>query len=435
MKITRGIFSLIVLLGAAGCPGNDATAGRVPVRFSFWGNFKDFDMWRQMIADFEARNPDVDIRAEYITGDYHQKLPLQFISGTAADLVLMDDEQYPAYAVRGYLEDLEPYIERDRAELRIDGFFPTAMESFNYRGLQAGLPWDGTTMLIYYNKELFRKEGIPFPEPDWTWQDFREIARRLTRDLDGDGRPDQFGTNLPFDWIPVEPLVWSFGADILNEDRTAFALNSPEGLEAIQFQYDMKYKDHSIAWTGEIEGYLDEVALLTGRVGMVLAGAYIMITLESVKDAMEWDMVIPPAGPRGHRFTRVTWDGISINRHTTPEKKEAAWRFIKYLLSEDGQRLIGESGRAIPVHEGDAWKYWPRPHTEAREEIAIEAIRYGRLTPITPKYLELRAGMVEDWRSLMFGTATPIEALARMEPKVNAILRDGVRKWGRPERR
>ncbi|MCX5757124.1 MAG: sugar ABC transporter substrate-binding protein, partial [Candidatus Hydrogenedentes bacterium] len=307
------------------------------VRFSFWGNFMDLEFFRQVAAKFEAVNPDVKLKLEYITGDYGRKLPLLLVSNTAADIILMDDENYPAYAARGYLEDLAPYIARDSEALRINEFLPTSKESFNFRGFQGGLPWDGLSVIIFYNKDMFDREGEPYPADDWTWDDFRAISKRLTKDLDGDGRPDQFGTNFGYGFLGFEPILWSFGGDVLTADKTRGAFNTPGGRESIQFVYDMKYKDHSIAWTGEMEGLGSEVQLLTGRVGMTLAGTYMMITLDSVKGGMRWDVAHIPRGPHGDRYTRVSWDGISINARTP--YKEQAWRFIRFLLSEPCQAL------------------------------------------------------------------------------------------------
>lgn len=431
MKRYMSFFLVTVMLLSAGCPRAVPDAGKLPVRFSFWGNFKDFALWQDLITLFEEQHPTIRIKMEYIAARYEDKLPLQLMSGTAADVILMDDEIFPAYAVRGYLEDLRPYMERDAQELDLDRFLPTALESFNYRGFQGGMPWDGNVILIFYNKDMFDQAGIPYPEDGWTWNDFREISKRLTRDVDGDGRTDQFGNNLSFAFLPTLPLIWSFGADVLNADRTAFALDSPEGREALQFQYDMKYIDHSIAWTGELEGFMDEVMLLTGRVGMVMAGSYMMLTLGTVKDGMRWGLAHLPRGPRGDRYTRMTWDGISINRDTSTAKKEASWTFIKFLLSEESQAMIARSGRAMPVRREYVLKYYCRDDTPVREEVALEATEYGRLTPITPKYLELRQIITRGMDILNYNTGTVDDALALMKPEINAALRREIDRWGR----
>lgn len=437
-------FSVVALLCLA--PPRPAEAGEIQVRFCYWANYKDSDMFRRLCEGFEQANPGIKIRREWYVGDYGRKLQLVLITNRAADIILMDDEVYPAYSVRGYLEDLTPYILRESDDLERDlaadlrfittpeeerdpdyeqHFFPTSMESFRYRGIQGGLPWDGNVVVMYYNKDLFDREGIPYPSRDWTWQEHREIAKKLSKDLDGDGRNDQFGSSGDFSFLGIEPLLWSFGGDVLNADRTRCTLNSPRAQEAAQFLYDMKYKDLSIAWAAQVGGMGLEVQILTGRVAMAPGGSYAIPMFGRAEGGMRWDIAHMPIGPYGDRYTRVTWDGISINAHTTTEKKEIAWKFIKYLLSDEWQTRIGELQRGLPIRREIAMKTYANPQTPVREEIAIEALEYGRLTPITARYQDLRDTMTADFNALNSAEATgakPLEVLARLEPKVNRVL-------------
>jgi multiple sugar transport system substrate-binding protein len=426
--------ALGILLLAAGCPGED-DGSRLTLRFSFGGSFRDLELWTEVVRRFEAANPDIRVKAEYISGtvtnDFNQKLSLTLISNTAADVFWLDDEQAPSYNIRGYLEDLNPYIARDRAELRLDEFLPTTLEAYNYRGKQGGMPWCATSILLFYNKELFDREGIAYPNEDWTWDDFRLAARRLTKDNDGDGRLDQFGCNITFGFIQVEPVLWSYGGDVLNENRSAFALDTPEALAALNFIYDMRQKDHSVAWAGEVGDIAEEAQFLTGRVAMVLGGSYLTFILGSVKGGMDWGVAFVPKGPTGERFTRVTCEGLSINANIPPERKEAGWRFIKFVLSEDIQALIGRMGRNMPVRRSDVLRYYVNPDTPYEEEKALEAMEHGRLTPITPRYVELRTAMNREFDKLKIGRTTVEAAVQAMKPEVDDILRREIEKWGR----
>ncbi|MBI5095326.1 MAG: sugar ABC transporter substrate-binding protein [Candidatus Hydrogenedentes bacterium] len=430
LMLAAGVVLLALL---AGCAAKD-TSNKTVVRFCFWGNFRDLSMWKTIAANFERANPDIKLKLEYITGDYGRKLPLMLVSGTASDIILMDDEYHPGFAARGYLEDLAPYIERDRAELRIDEFFPTSMESFNYRGFQGGLPWDGGAMLIYFNKDLFDEAGIPYPTDNWTWDDFREISKKLTVDKDRDGRIDQYGTNLlSGSLLTTEPMVWCFGAEVLNEDKSKFAMNSRKGVEAFQYITDLKWVDHSIAWAGEGDDVGTEAQLLTGRVGMVVAGTYMMLTLDGVKDGMRWGTAAMPRGPYGDRYTRVSWDGISINARTP--YKEQAWRFIKFLLSDESQAEVGRSGRNLPIRPREALKYFMNAETNEDARRAIDAVQYGKLTPITPKYLEVDQATRPLMERMSLGKISPKDALKEMEINVNEVLVKELAKWGREKKK
>ena len=427
LGISLGLIAVASIL--PGCTRTE-TKGTTEVRFSFWGNYLDLKMWRDIVREFEAENPDISIKPEYISGDYKKKIQLAMISGGAADVLLMDDEILPAYSVRGFLEDLSPYIERDREALRLDDMFPTAMESFRYQGVQSGLPWDGSSEVFFFNKDLFDAAGVPYPDRDWTCSDFRRIARELTRDLDGDGRPDQFGAMIEFTLNTVEGFVWSFGGDILNEDKTRFAMNTPEAIEAIQFLADMRCQDHVVPWSTEGETLFAEVQLLSGRVAMVKSGAYVALTLKGVKDAMRWGMAPVPIGPHGDRATRVTWDGLCISG--TSAHKEEAWRFLMFVESEKVQAQIARAGRGLPVRVPDARKYFVDPKSGVDEALVIDAVYYGKLNPITPRFLEIFEAVRYEFAQVQLCNQSAAEAVSHLEPQVNAILQSELDQWGPP---
>ena len=423
------LFALCIDAGAEAATEADQT-----LTFSFWGAYKDLECWKELTGRFEAAHPGVRIVLQFTPTEYGEKLQLRLISNSAADLILMDDETYPSYAARGYLEDLQPYIERDRATLPLDGFLPTAMKAFTYefprepgRRIVGGLPWDGMPVLMFYNKDLFTAAGISFPAGDWTWDDFRRIAKALTRDTNGDGRLDQFGASLGFGWLDIEPLVWSFGGRFLSEDNSRSAVkDTPYVLEAARFMQEIKFQDRCLAYFAEQQGQTKEVQILTGRIGMMASGWFVAQALNDIKADMRWGVCAMPRGPRGDRFTRVSYDGISINAAAAPRRKELAWQFIRYLVSEDAQRYIAESGRGIPVVIEYAQKYFVNPDTEADEHLAIDAMMdssYGRLTPITPRYLGLRRMIDATWsrieREDMSLRWTPEQMIDVLDQRIN----------------
>ncbi len=408
----------VFAFGGAGCR-ESGTPSRQTLTFSFWGSYKDLEFWREIIDRFEAAHPEIAIRPQFTPIDYGEKLQLQLISNSAADVILMDDEAYPAYAVRGYLEDLRPYIERDAAAVRADDFLPHALSAFTYwatesgdtREIIGGLPWDGSAVLMYYNKDLFDEAGIPYPEKDWTWEDFRRIAVRLTRDRDGDGRADQFGALLGFGWLDIEPIVWSFGARFLSPDAARPAiLDNEYAIEAAHFMQDLKFTDRCVVWYGDQQGLNKEVQILTGRLGMSTSGWFAALVLSETDADVRWGVCHMPKGPRADRYTRVTFDGISINRAISPEKKASAWLFIKHLLSEESQAYVAHSGRGIPVRQAYAEKHFLNAETFAdfkvanfreSKQVALDAMEeYGRLTPITARFMGLRREIDSAWSRL-----------------------------------
>lgn len=453
--IRRRLQTITILICAAWAFLPSPARAVTEIRFCYWANHVENVFIQQACENFERDNPDIKVKREWFVGDYGRKMQLVFITGKAADIILMDDEFSPTYGVRGYLEDLRPYINRESddcermladelryietpAAQRGPGedrpILPTAMESFNYRGFQGGIPWDGNVQLVYINKDLFDQAGLSYPDKNWTWDEFRELSRKLTKDFNGDGTPEQFGTNVGFGFFTFEPILWSFGGDILDPSQTRCIINSPRGLEAGQFVYQMRYIDRTVAWATDLEGFNTEVQLLTGRVALVLSMSFMIPALNRVGDVMHWGLAPMPIGPHGDRYTRVTWDGISINARTTPEKKELAWRFIKHFINEENQSFVAKTQRGLPIRRAIAEKYYVNPDTSAEEEVALDAVEYGKLTPITPRYQELRDALVSELERLDYSEATgarPEEAFPKMEAKANKVLEKEMADWSK----
>jgi len=404
---------------ATGCTSRrEGPEKKTLVRFSFWGSFLELKLWEEMKALYEKRYPDVSLRLEYTPGEYLRKLRLQFISGTACDIIMVDDEFYPTYQESGNLEDLKEYIARDKDAFNFDDFWKTSLESFTYKKKQCALPWDGFSTLMFYNCDLFDKAGVPYPNDDWTWEDFKRLAIQLTKDFDNDGRIDQFGCNVVFSWLGLESVVWSFGGQILTPDKKRFAMNSRKTIAALQYIYDLKYKYHTMPQAGELSGMMGEIQLLTGRVAMLPGGAFAVSTMRGV-EAMRWDVAHMPTGPAG-KSTRVSWDGLAI--YSRSKHKEKAWQFIKLVLSDEGQRLIGSLQRAVPVRKSAAYATFVNPQTPQKEEKFLEAMEYGRLTPITVKYAEMDIVMRNELDKLSLGVTDPATMVRTLEPQINRIL-------------
>jgi multiple sugar transport system substrate-binding protein len=423
-RTRRALLASILLLCAtialppACSPRTQPPERKAEIRFCFWGGFLELKLWEQLKALYERRYPDTTLHLDYAPGEYHRKLRLNLIAGTAADVIMVDDEFYPTYSKSGNLELLDPYIERDKDELHLDDFLPTSLESFTYEGKHFALPWDGFSVVIFYNCDIFDAADIPYPEDDWTWDDLRRLAIALTKDFDNDGRIDQFGFNITFTWRDAEPIIWSYGGRILTPDKKRFAMNTPETIAALQYLHDLKFKHHTIPQAGELSGMFGEIQILTGRVGMLMAPAYMMTNMRGV-EAMRWDIVHMPTGPEG-KATRLSWDGLAVypgSRH-----KEQAWRFIKTVLSDEGQRIVAKLERDLPVRRSAALDAYVDAAVPQRIEKFFEAIEYGRLTPITVKYAEIDFAMQLEFDRFSLGKIDAATLVKNLEPEINRIL-------------
>ena len=151
-----------------------------------------------MVTKFEAENPNVDVRMQIIPwGTYYDKLTLSLAYGGAPEVFIMHAARLPEFAAFDTLAPLSPLFTSPQPPLKPEAFAPVPWRASFYNGKQLALPLDVHPLGLYYNTELFEKAGIVDAagkaKPPRTLDEFLDAARKLTKDTNRDGRPDQWG--------------------------------------------------------------------------------------------------------------------------------------------------------------------------------------------------------------------------------------------------
>jgi multiple sugar transport system substrate-binding protein len=420
--MTRRVPTLLALallaLATSGCSSSASADRPVTIRYAFWGAFYEMRIWKELARRFEERQDRIRIKLEHIPQTaYHPKLLAMHVGRCSPDVMAVDDEPFPELADNGIFEDLGPWIERDPA---IDpaAFYPQFLQAWSYRGKQYALPYDGHDLIIYYNKAHLRSAGLPEPPADWTWDDYLRYARKLTRDLDGDGRTDQYGVMRPYNLYHSLPWVWSAGGNEFDPQITRWALNTPEGLRGIRFCYDIVHKERIAPRLSDLPGMTPENMFLTGGVSMVIHGPWWLQMCRKAQ-GLEWDVQHLPIGPKG-RATRTTCEGLAIS--ASSRQKEAAWEWIRFALGEEGQTVFAQYERGMPSVRSVAERVFPNPKTPQHEERFLEAMRYARCQRIPVQYKRNDSVIVREWELMLLGHRTPEQLAANLESGVNKIM-------------
>jgi multiple sugar transport system substrate-binding protein len=196
------------------------TDAHISLRVLNWATDLEVMAEQRIASEFSKIRPEVRVTVESIVNNYGEKLATEIASGTPPDVFLLDAPDIPMLVDRGLVLDLSPYAAR--VEYDPTRVFPEALDVFNRSGHLYAFPKGFTPMVIYYNRSLFDNLGVPTPpEDEWTWEEFLQIARDVTRDRNGDGQTDSYAIDFPrrlFEWIP---WVWSAGGDILDQHGTS----------------------------------------------------------------------------------------------------------------------------------------------------------------------------------------------------------------------
>jgi multiple sugar transport system substrate-binding protein len=329
-----------------------------------------------------------------------------------------DDEQFRQLAKNGLYADLTPLIAADR-EVQPARFYRSLWDSFRVGEKQYALPYIGNCLLVFYNRDHRRAAGLtPDPDPNWDWDGFNRDAVALTRDLDGDGRTDQFGLNR-LTWFYCLQWVWDAGGTDMDPSMTRYVFDTPEAKRGFQFHYDHMHKWKVCPMTGDLPNMNAESMFLTGKVSMVIAGSWWLVQAARAKN-FEWDVAAMPRGPVA-RTTRVTGEGIAISPQC--KHRREAWEWVKFVAGQEGQAIFAKYGRGIPSFRDMARSRYPNPRTPQHEERFLDAMEYARISSLHEHFIATEAVFNREWDRLTLGQLTVEEWIKKTLPEVNAIIR------------
>ena len=187
--------------------------------------------------NFEAENPGV--RVKYVSGikkeDYSEWLAEKFIAGSEPDVFFVLAEDFNLYASIGALMNLENLIAADES-FSSDVYYTSALNFGKYENISYALPCESNLTFMFVNKTLLAKENIALPKNNWTWKDFLEICRKVTRDTDGDGIVDQFGC-YDYSW---QQAAISNGVKFFRDDGKTSYFADSRIEEAIKFLMELR---------------------------------------------------------------------------------------------------------------------------------------------------------------------------------------------------
>ena len=306
----------------------------------------DLALRRQLAKQFMADNPDVKVTFTVVPAtSYNQKVQTMIAGGKAPDLFNGGDVQIPNYVTKKFVLDLKPYIARENYDL--SGFYPEIIDNLTYDGQLVGLTDNYDTQVMYYNTDLFKKAGVAEPTSEWTWDDFLAAARKITS---GSGSSKTYGAVYDNWFAPVYDQIWADGGDPFPENGKKCGYDSPEAVKAFTQIQDL-YKEGLSPTPSEFSANGTEQQFLSGRVGMLIGnGRWSAYTFKDVKK-FGWKVAPLPKGDAG----RANFFHISMFAIPRASKNpEAAFAFLKYMVSEEGIKAGLDNMQGIPARKSIA---------------------------------------------------------------------------------
>ena len=291
-----------------------------------------FVIMDKAIAAFEESHPGVKIHYDsgILKEDYSEWCARKLLRGDLPDLFMVLDTDFNQYCSLGALKNLDDIITED-TEFDESKYFTTALDIGKNSGHQYALPYEVVPTLLFVNKSLLAKEGIEMPKQDWTWSDMYEICRKVTRDTDGDGLIDQFGT-YNYNWLNV---VQTSGASLFSDDFSRVNFASEEVYDALRFTrkiYELN-QGQKVTQEDYNNGKVAFMPLTFAEYRTYKTYPY------KIKKytGFQWDCTTFPAGSEGANTSEV--DALLIGISEWTEHEQLAWEFLKQLTYEEEMQM------------------------------------------------------------------------------------------------
>lgn len=351
---------------------------------------------QKMVDAFREEYPYITVEVETIGyNDYFTQMQTRVAGGTAPDCYELNIENFAAYANKGLLAEI--------SGVDVSGLNETALNAFNVKGVQYGLPESFSNVVLIYNKDLFDQAGAAYPTADWTQDDLQAAAEAI-RAL-GD---DIFGIWQPITYNEFFKVAAQYGGALLNEDKTEFTINSPENIRAAQALVDRVLVSNVQPNTAQQGGMGDWDMFMSGRLGMIPTGIWAFQTFTE-NCGFDWDIAVEPGSTR--KATHFFSNCVVLN----PESKnrEAAATWLAWLTSSTKSAEIRlEAGWDLPaLSDMDALASYLEITPPENREAVFESLNYLVLPPVIEDYALMSDIIGQYLAAAADGTMTVEDAL------------------------
>ena len=369
-----------------------------------------------LVAEFNRTHPGMEIQS--IGNANYEALSQKIMGAVAAGQPPVLAQVYEAWTAElienGSVEPLTEYVRGTNGLSAEDlaDFLPGMLENNTWDGVLYSVPFNKSVRALYWNKDLFATEGLT--RAPATWDEYMDYARRLTKDLDGDGQVDQWGTAGEISAWMFENLLIQNGGSILGPDGAA-AFDRPEGVHALEYMVKLLTEYGKV--TG---GYEYQNDFQAGKVGMIEGST---VSLSFMQGKYTFDMGTAPLPAGKQSACLVAGTNVVIFADAPLAHKEAAWEFIKWFTSPEvtarwaaatGYAPVRLSAMGLPImarrfEEVEGWRQ------------VFDQFTFAGYEPRTPAWYAGRKALQEvGVESALRKQKTPAEALAEAAAAVNA---------------
>lgn len=368
-----------------------------------------------IVGDFEAANPDIKVNAIY-SGNYDDtrvRALSALNSGEPAQLAVMFSIDAYDLIEQDLIVPFDDVVE-DKAWL--DSFYPALMANGKIEGKTWGIPFQRSTIVAYYNKDMFREAGLDPESPPTTWYDLISMGKKLTKG-------ETYGIMIPSTGYPYwmfQALAIQNGKEVMSDDGLTTNFDDSTVVETLEFWKSLS-ADYGVMPTGTVEWGTLRQAFLEGQTAMMWHSTG---NLTAVKKNAKFDFGVAML-PGNKRLGSPTGGGnFYLFKDTSDEEKAAALKLIEFMTSPEQAAAwsiaTGYMGVSSAAYDTDALKDYTKsfpPALVARNQLEHAVAEFS-----TFETARVRDGLNNAIQSALTGAKTPAEALGEAQKAADRLL-------------
>jgi multiple sugar transport system substrate-binding protein len=419
LKVGGAGLAGLAVLGASSCGGGGESSGKVVLTsLDFPGSIP------KLIDKFNEQNKgkfQVAYRAITLESqEYFDRLKTEFQAGGGEMDVIVGNVPWTAeFAENGWIVDISSRFPEDEQSKFVKGL----IQSLTYENKIWGVPWFADVGLLHYRKDLLEQSG--FSEPPKTWEELKEMAKKVVQDS---GTRYGFlfqGANNETGVCNGLEYIWTHGGEVLDGEKVF--VDSPESVAGLTTEQSMISSGVTPQAVASYTIGEADAAFLNGDAVFCRNWPYmygLAGNTEMSKIKREQVGVSPLPVGEGYSQSTGCLGGWNMLIGASSQMQEEAWEFVRFMTSEESQKIQTLSGSNLPTVNA---LYEDREVREEQPIVALskDALQNARPRPVSPYYSEMSRTMAQQFNSVLTGATPPGEAVETLQSELQQIIEEG----------
>jgi len=378
----------------------------------------------QMAADFEKENPSIRIKPVY-AGTYQEsivKALTAFKSGQPPHLAVLLSTDMFTLIDEGAIVPIDGLAGADGRQW-LDGFYPAFMENSRTGGKTWGVPFQRSTIVMYWNKELFKEAGLDPDKAPQNWDELVSYAKKLTK-TDASGNVSTWGVKIPSSGFPYwlfQGLTTPNDTILMNEAGTETYFDKPGSIEALQYWVDLSAK-HKVMPGGVIEWGTTPKDFFERKAAIVWTTTG---NLTNIRTNAQFPFGVAMLPPKKRRGSPAGGGNFYVFDKASPEERQAAMKFIRWATQPQraAQWSIATGYVAVTpaAWETDEMKKYVQEVPQAT--VARDQLQYSVAELSTHENQRVTKALNDGLQAALTGSKSPADAMKDSQREADRLLR------------